>query len=142
MTRPSIVVLGAMTRYPVAGIVWLTMQYVLGFERRTNPDAANWYMQSRDTDPACLALFQDDAYARPLLEPRRGYADSNPYSVLIADDATVVTAVEGSDRAIVPRQFRPDGGSARCKDSSRPAPPSASCRCTPPSTTRSTSSAT
>lgn len=31
--RPPIVVLGAMTRYPVAGIVWLTMQYVLGFRR-------------------------------------------------------------------------------------------------------------
>lgn len=33
MTRAPIVVLGAMTRYPVSGIVWLTMQYVLGFRR-------------------------------------------------------------------------------------------------------------
>ena len=33
MTRAPIVVLGAITRYPVAGIVWLTMQYVLGFRR-------------------------------------------------------------------------------------------------------------
>jgi hypothetical protein len=33
MTRAPIVLLGAMTRYPVAGIVWLTMQYVLGFRR-------------------------------------------------------------------------------------------------------------
>jgi len=31
VTRAPIVVLGAMTRYPVSGIVWLTMQYVLGF---------------------------------------------------------------------------------------------------------------
>lgn len=33
MTRAPVVVLGAMTRYPVSGIVWLTMQYVLGFQR-------------------------------------------------------------------------------------------------------------
>jgi transposase-like protein len=40
------------------------------------------------------------------------------------------------------RTSRCGGESARCSGSSRPAPPSASCRSTPPFTTRSTSSAT
>jgi hypothetical protein len=31
--RPTIVLLGMMSRHPVAGIVWLTMQYVVGLER-------------------------------------------------------------------------------------------------------------
>jgi hypothetical protein len=31
--RPTIVLLGMMSRHPVAGIVWLTMQYVVGLDR-------------------------------------------------------------------------------------------------------------
>jgi hypothetical protein len=33
MTRAPVVVLGTITKYPVAGIIWLTLQYVLGFRR-------------------------------------------------------------------------------------------------------------
>src|SRR5215467_9810744 len=32
-TKKKIVVLGMMSRQPVAGMIWLTMQYVVGFER-------------------------------------------------------------------------------------------------------------
>ena len=41
-------VLGAMTRYPVAGIVWLTMQYVLGF-RQLGYDC--YYVESHGGTP-------------------------------------------------------------------------------------------
>ena len=32
-SRPKIVVLGMMSRMPVAGVVWQTVQYLVGFER-------------------------------------------------------------------------------------------------------------
>ena len=57
MTRPSIVVLGAMTRYPVAGIVWLTMQYVLGFER-LGYDC--YYVESHGGTPRPFVAAEDD----------------------------------------------------------------------------------
>ena len=33
MGRPQIVVLGMMTKIPVAGVVWQTLHYLVGFER-------------------------------------------------------------------------------------------------------------
>jgi hypothetical protein len=57
MTRAPIVVLGAMTRYPVAGIVWLTMQYVLGF-RRLGYDC--YYVESHGCMPRSFAAIGDD----------------------------------------------------------------------------------
>ena len=33
LTKKKIVVLGMMSRMPVAGVVWQTMQYLVGFER-------------------------------------------------------------------------------------------------------------
>ena len=33
MSAPKIVVLGMMTKIPVAGVVWQTLHYLLGFER-------------------------------------------------------------------------------------------------------------
>jgi len=57
VTRPPIVVLGAMTRYPVAGIVWLTMQYVLGF-RRLGYDC--YYVESHGGTPRPFVDDGDD----------------------------------------------------------------------------------
>jgi hypothetical protein len=51
------VVLGAMTRYPVAGIVWLTMQYVLGF-RRLGYDC--YYVESHGGTPRHFVRDGDD----------------------------------------------------------------------------------
>jgi hypothetical protein len=48
----EVVVLGRMSRYPVAGITWLTMQYVLGFERLGH---RAWYVELDDGEPAFVA---------------------------------------------------------------------------------------
>ena len=47
-----IVVLGSMSRYPVAGMVWLTMQYVVGFARLGHDV---WYVETNDGDPSYVA---------------------------------------------------------------------------------------
>jgi hypothetical protein len=57
MTRAPIVVLGAMTRYPVAGIVWLTIQYVLGF-RKLGYDC--YYVESHGGTPRAFVVDGDD----------------------------------------------------------------------------------
>ena len=57
MTRAPIVVLGAMTRYPVSGIVWLTMQYVLGF-RRLGYDC--YYVECHGGTPRPFVEDSDD----------------------------------------------------------------------------------
>jgi hypothetical protein len=60
VTRAPIVLLGAMTRYPVAGIVWLTMQYVLGF-RRLGYDC--YYVESHGGTPRAFVSDGDDGIA-------------------------------------------------------------------------------
>jgi hypothetical protein len=60
MTRAPIVLLGAMTRYPVAGIVWLTMQYVLGF-RRLGYDC--YYVETHGGTPRPFVTADDDGTA-------------------------------------------------------------------------------
>ncbi len=57
MTRAPIVVMGALTRYPVAGIVWLTMQYVLGF-RRLGYDC--YYVECHGGTPRAFMTNGDD----------------------------------------------------------------------------------
>jgi hypothetical protein len=57
VTRAPIVVLGAMTRYPVSGIVWLTMQYVLGF-RRLGYDC--YYVECHGGTPRTFVEDSDD----------------------------------------------------------------------------------
>jgi hypothetical protein len=57
MRRAPIVVLGAMTRYPVAGIIWLTLQYVLGF-RRLGYDC--YYVESHGGTPRPFVVDGDD----------------------------------------------------------------------------------
>lgn len=60
MTRAPIVVMGALTRYPVAGIVWLTMQYVLGF-RRLGYDC--YYVECHGGTPRPFVTGGDDGTA-------------------------------------------------------------------------------
>jgi hypothetical protein len=60
VTRPTIIVLGAITRYPVAGIVWLTLQYVLGF-RRLGYDC--YYVESHGGTPRAFVEGSDDGAA-------------------------------------------------------------------------------
>jgi hypothetical protein len=60
MKRAPIVVLGAITRYPVAGIVWLTIQYVLGFQR-LGYDC--YYVESHGGTPRPFVADGDDGAA-------------------------------------------------------------------------------
>jgi hypothetical protein len=72
MTRAPIVVLGAMTRYPVSGIVWLTMQYVLGFSRlgydcyyvECHGGTPRAFVENGDDGAAGAAAFLADLMAR------------------------------------------------------------------------------
>lgn len=57
MRRARIVVLGAITRYPVSGIVWLTLQYVLGF-RQLGYDC--YYVESHGGTPRAFVENHDD----------------------------------------------------------------------------------
>ena len=60
MSRAPIVVLGAITRYPVAGIVWLTLQHVLGFQR-LGYDC--YYVESYGGTPRAFVSRGDDGAA-------------------------------------------------------------------------------
>jgi hypothetical protein len=60
VTRAPMVVLGSMTRYPVAGIVWLTLQYVLGF-RRLGYDC--YYVECHGGTPRTFVRDGDDGAA-------------------------------------------------------------------------------
>ena len=78
MSRPSVVVLGMMTKMPVAGVVWQTLHYLLGFERlgydvhyvETHARTPSMLMTRDDEDGAALAARFIDSRAAPL-RPRR-----------------------------------------------------------------------
>jgi len=55
--RDSIVVLGMMTKMPVAGVVWQTLHYLLGFER-LGYDA--YYVEAHARTPSMLMQREDD----------------------------------------------------------------------------------
>lgn len=67
--REKIVVLGMMSKMPVAGIVWLTMQHVVGLERlgyevyyvEAHARTPSMLMQSNTDDASALAA----AFIRP-----------------------------------------------------------------------------
>jgi hypothetical protein len=71
--KPKIVLLGMMTKMPVAGVVWQTMQYVVGFQRlgfdvyyvEAHARTPSMLMQSDDDDSSLLAAqFIDGAMSR------------------------------------------------------------------------------
>ncbi len=55
--RPKIVILGMMSRVPVAGVIWQTLQYILGFER-LGFDV--YYVEAHARTPSMLMENQDD----------------------------------------------------------------------------------
>lgn len=61
-TRPKLVLLGMMTKMPVAGVVWQTVHYLLGFERL---GYETYYVEAHARTPSMLMQSpQDDSSAR------------------------------------------------------------------------------
>lgn len=57
MRRPSVVVLGMLTKMPVAGVVWQTIHYLLGFERL---GYESWYVEAHGVNPAMFQRHEGD----------------------------------------------------------------------------------
>src|SRR6516225_9905413 len=57
----KIVVLGMMSRHPVAGIIWLTMQYLVGLERL---GYETYYVESHGATPKMFMHDGDDVSVR------------------------------------------------------------------------------
>jgi GT2 family glycosyltransferase len=55
--RPRIVVLGMMTKMPVAGVVWQNLHYVLGFERL---GFETYYVETHARTPSMLMAHRED----------------------------------------------------------------------------------
>ncbi len=56
-TRPKIVLLGMMTKMPVAGVVWQNLHYILGFERL---GYEAYYVETHARTPSMLMSHEDD----------------------------------------------------------------------------------
>ena len=86
--KDKIVILGMMTKMPVAGVVWQTMQYLLGFER-LGYDV--YYVEAHARTPSMLMRHEgDDSSARAAdflgaLMRRFGLADRWAFHALHAD---------------------------------------------------------
>ena len=88
MGRPQIVVLGMMTKIPVAGVVWQTLHYLVGFERL---GYETYYVEAHARTPSMLMQSAaDDSSARAAafiagaLDPF-GFGDRWAYHALHAD---------------------------------------------------------
>lgn len=57
MNPPRIVVLGMMTKMPVAGVVWQNLHYLLGFERL---GYEAWYVEAHGINPSMFQEHEDD----------------------------------------------------------------------------------
>src|SRR5437762_1281433 len=72
MKPGKVVVLGMMSRHPVAGIVWLTMQYLIGLKRlgydphyvEAHAATPKMFMQGDDDGSVRAAQFIDDVMRR------------------------------------------------------------------------------
>jgi len=58
VSRPKVVVLGMMTKMPVAGVVWQTVHYLLGLERL---GCEIWYVEAHGVNPSMFSGGPDDA---------------------------------------------------------------------------------
>jgi GT2 family glycosyltransferase len=56
-SRPKVVVLGMMTKMPVAGVVWQNLHYLLGFERL---GCEAYYVETHARTPSMLMRHEDD----------------------------------------------------------------------------------
>jgi hypothetical protein len=86
--RPQIVVLGMMTKIPVAGVVWQTLHYLVGLERLGYD---TYYVEAHARTPSMLIERADDdssgraaAFIAGVLE-RFGFGDRWAYQALHAD---------------------------------------------------------
>src|SRR5437763_16549526 len=62
LTKKKIVLLGMMSRMPVAGVVWQTVQYLVGFERL---GCEAYYVEAHGCTPtAFMRTGDDDASAK------------------------------------------------------------------------------
>lgn len=57
MSRPRVVVLGMMTRMPVAGVVWQTAHYLVGLERL---GCEVWYVEAHGINPSSFCTSTHD----------------------------------------------------------------------------------
>ena len=85
---PKIVLLGMMSKTPVAGIVWMTMQYLVGL-KRLGYDA--YYVEAHGRNPSMLMERAEDdssanaaAYLAGIME-QFGFADRWAFHALHAD---------------------------------------------------------
>ncbi|MGE5408408.1 MAG: hypothetical protein ACM3NV_07330, partial [Syntrophothermus sp.] len=88
MSRPQVVLLGMMSKMPVAGVVWQNLHYMLGFERmgfeayyvETHARTPSMLMSDRDDDASALAAEFIGSTMR-----RFGFADRWAFRGLHAD---------------------------------------------------------
>ncbi len=59
-SRPKVVVLGMMSKIPVAGVVWQTLHYLVGFERL---GCEAWYVEAHARTPSMFVRGGDDGSA-------------------------------------------------------------------------------
>ena len=90
VSSPKVVLLGMMTKMPVAGVVWQTIHYLSGFER-LGYDA--YYVEAHARTPSMLSVGEDDdgsiaaaAFIHGVME-RIGLGDRWAYAALHADGA-------------------------------------------------------
>jgi len=62
MSAPKVVVLGMMTKMPVAGVVWQTVHYLVGLERL---GCEVWYVEAHGINPSMFCSGPDDPGVRP-----------------------------------------------------------------------------
>jgi hypothetical protein len=94
MSRPKVVLLGMMSKMPVAGVVWQNLHYMLGFEQlgceayyvETHSRTPSMLMKDAGDDSSALAVefiaaairrslgLPRPARRRPLLRDERGQA--------------------------------------------------------------------
>ena len=86
--RPQIVLLGMMTKIPVAGVIWQTLHYLVGLERL---GYETYYVEAHARTPSMLMERSDDdssgraaAFIAGVLE-RFGFGDRWAYHALHAD---------------------------------------------------------
>ena len=100
MMRPRVVVLGMLTKMPVAGVVWQTAHYLLGLER-LGCDA--FYVEAHGINPSAFCRSNDDPGTEAAADfidrtmRRFGLADRWAFHALHDDGRVVGPAAGGLD---------------------------------------------
>ena len=106
--RPRVVVLGMITRMPVAGVIWQTLHYLLGFERlgcetfyvEAHGHVLQMLMRAPEDDaPAVAAAFLSSTLAPYGFGDRWAYHDSGASGAVFGMSETeLAPAVRGPRR--------------------------------------------